>query len=175
MRDKYKFANYKPSIITIYNQDGYVLLKELSLFAINIQNGCILAVGEEAQTVIKQIDDMWANHPLQNDAALEFDLTSEDVIVGSPLKNGTIADFDWASKMFKYFLYKVNGLSRFKRPRIAVCVPVDMTQVEHKALEELILSIGAKSVLIIEEPFERAIRDIPSSYKIIIEISSETS
>lgn len=170
MENKYKYAKYKPSIITIFNQEGDVLLKEPSLLAVKIQNDCILALGEEAKTVIEQIEDMRVNPPLKNGVVVDFDLSSENVIVGSPLKNGTIADYDLASKMFKYFLNKVNGHSLFKRPRIAVCAPVDMTQVEHKAIYETILNIGAKSVLIIEKPFGKAIRDIPYSYKIIIEI-----
>lgn len=74
--------------------------------------------------------------------------------------------------MFKYFLKKAN-IRTFIPRKIAVCVPVDLTQVEYKALHDAILCIGAKSVLIIDDLYENVSQSIPSAYKIIIEIIPE--
>lgn len=164
-----RISNYEPCMIIFYNREGHVLLREPSLLAVGLQGDYILALGEEAGTVLARIDEIQESGDLKSIS--DLNLTRKDVVVGSPFKEGAVADFDLAIKMLKFFLYKVNGRCRlFRRPQIAVCVPPDMTQIEHKAMEELILSIGAKKALIFEKPFLKAIGEIPDSYKIIIEI-----
>ena len=148
-----RFANYKPSTIALYNQKREVLLKEISLVAVSFQTGDILAVGNEAR---------------EKQSILE----NEGAIIGSPLKNGLVAEFGISGVLFWHFFKKVQ-VRRFPRPEIAVCVPVEMTQVEKHVLNELMRYLGIKNTLIVEQSYEKAAQSIMDKYKIIIEIMPE--
>jgi rod shape-determining protein MreB len=73
------------------------------------------------------------------------------------MKDGVIADFDITEKMILYFIEKAHHRKTFIRPRIIVCVPFGLTQVERKAVRESALSAGAREVFLIEEPMAAAI------------------
>jgi len=74
-----------------------------------------------------------------------------------PMRDGVIADFNTTEMMIEYFIKKVNGNSRLSSPRIVICVPYGLTQVERKAVRESALNAGARSVYLIEEPMAAAI------------------
>ena len=74
-----------------------------------------------------------------------------------PMKDGVIADFDMTEKMIRKFIQKAHGRSSLISPRIIICVPYGLTQVERKAVRESALSAGAREVFLIEEPMAAAI------------------
>jgi len=74
-----------------------------------------------------------------------------------PMKDGVIADFDMTEKMIRKFIEKAHGRSALISPRIIICVPYGLTQVERKAVRESALSAGAREVFLIEEPMAAAI------------------
>jgi rod shape-determining protein MreB and related proteins len=79
-----------------------------------------------------------------------------------PMRDGVIADFDITEKMIRYFIEKAHRRKSFLRPRIIICVPYGLTQVERKAVRESALSAGAREVFLIEEPMAAAIgADLP--------------
>ena len=115
-----------------------IIIREPSVVCINKDDKKILAVGNRA-------DEMYGRTP-------------ESIIAIRPLKDGVIADFDVTKAMIKSFLKKVigNKMSILK-PRILICVPVGVTDVEKRAVEEAVALSGAKSVNLIEEPMAAAI------------------
>ena len=74
-----------------------------------------------------------------------------------PMKDGVIADFDMTEKMIRKFIEKAHGRKSLISPRIIICVPYGLTQVERKAVRESALSAGAREVFLIEEPMAAAI------------------
>ncbi|RUM64707.1 MAG: rod shape-determining protein [Sulfurimonas sp.] len=74
-----------------------------------------------------------------------------------PMKDGVIADFDMTEQMIRKFIEKAHGRSSFISPRIIICVPYGLTQVERKAVREAAISAGAREVFLIEEPMAAAI------------------
>lgn len=74
-----------------------------------------------------------------------------------PMKDGVIADFDMTEKMIRYFIETAHKRKSFLRPRIIICVPYGLTQVERKAVRESAMSAGAREVFLIEEPMAAAI------------------
>jgi rod shape-determining protein MreB len=74
-----------------------------------------------------------------------------------PMKDGVIADFDMTEKMIRKFIEKAHGRKTLISPRIIICVPYGLTQVERKAVRESALSAGAREVFLIEEPMAAAI------------------
>ena len=74
-----------------------------------------------------------------------------------PMRDGVIADFDMTEKMIRKFIEKAHGRSSLISPRIIICVPYGLTQVERKAVRESALSAGAREVFLIEEPMAAAI------------------
>jgi rod shape-determining protein MreB len=97
----------------------------------------ILAVGKEAKEMVGK--------------------TPENITAIRPMKDGVIADFDVTQEMIKYFIKKVHNRSTFISPRIIICVPYGLTQVERKAVKESALSAGSREVFLIEEPMAAAI------------------
>jgi rod shape-determining protein MreB len=83
--------------------------------------------------------------------------TPGDIKAIRPMKEGVIADFDMTEKMIRYFIEKAHNRKSFLRPRIIICVPYGLTQVERKAVKESALSAGAREVFLIEEPMAAAI------------------
>ncbi|MEA2110831.1 MAG: rod shape-determining protein [Campylobacterota bacterium] len=74
-----------------------------------------------------------------------------------PMRDGVIADFDMTEQMIRKFVEKAHGRSSFISPRIIICVPYGLTQVERKAVRESAMSAGAREVFLIEEPMAAAI------------------
>lgn len=97
----------------------------------------ILAVGQEAKEMVGK--------------------TPGNIRAVRPMRDGVIADFDMTEKMIRYFIEKAHDRKSFLRPRIIVCVPYGLTQVERKAVRESALSAGAREVFLIEEPMAAAI------------------
>ncbi len=102
----------------------------------------ILAVGQEAKNMLGK--------------------TPGSIQAIRPMKDGVIADFDMTEKMIRYFIEKAHKRKSFLRPRIIICVPYGLTQVERKAVRESAMSAGAREVFLIEEPMAAAIgADLP--------------
>ena len=97
----------------------------------------VLAVGREAKDMIGK--------------------TPKDIVAIRPMKNGVIADFSVTEEMIRYFIQKVHNRKGLIRPRIVICVPYGLTQVERKAVKESAMSAGAREVYLIEEPMAAAI------------------
>lgn len=97
----------------------------------------ILAVGKEAKDMVGK--------------------TPGNITAVRPMKDGVIADFDMTERMIRYFIEKVHKRKAFIRPRIVICVPYGLTQVERKAVKESAMSAGAREVFLIEEPMAAAI------------------
>ncbi len=97
----------------------------------------ILAVGQEAKQMIGKT-------PLNIQAV-------------RPMKDGVIADFEMTERMIRYFIEKAHMRKSFIRPRIIICIPHGITQVERKAVKESAISAGAREVFLVEEPMAAAI------------------
>jgi len=97
----------------------------------------VLAVGREAKEMVGK--------------------TPGNITAIRPMKDGVIADFDMTEKMIRRFIEKAHGRSALISPRIIICVPYGLTQVERKAVRESALSAGAREVYLIEEPMAAAI------------------
>ena len=97
----------------------------------------ILAVGQEAKQMIGKT-------PLNIQAV-------------RPMQDGVIADFEMTERMIRYFIEKAHSRKSFIRPRIIICIPYGITQVEKKAVEESAMSAGAREVFLVEEPMAAAI------------------
>ena len=91
------------------------------------------------------------------DARLMLGRTPGNIIAVRPLRQGVISDYTVTEKMMKYFIQKALGKRTFRKPRIAVCVPSGVTEVEKKAVEDATYQAGAREVSIIEEPIAAAI------------------
>ena len=81
--------------------------------------------------------------------------TPDNIIAIRPMKDGVIADFDITQAMIKHFIQKANVVGIMK-PRVAVCIPSGITEVERRAVEEAVIQAGAKEVALIEEPMAAA-------------------
>ncbi|MBD3840432.1 MAG: rod shape-determining protein [Campylobacterales bacterium] len=97
----------------------------------------ILAVGSEAKQMIGK--------------------TPMNIQAVRPMKDGVIADFEMTERMIRYFIEKAHNRKSFIRPRIIICIPHGITQVERKAVKESALSAGAREVFLVEEPMAAAI------------------
>ena len=123
--------------ILVYIKGKGVLLKEPSVVAFDRDTNKIKAIGEEARLMIGR--------------------TPGNIVAVRPLRQGVISDYTVTEKMIKHFIQKAIGKRTFKKPRIAVCVPSGVTEVEKKAVEDATWQAGARSVDIIEEPIAAAI------------------
>lgn len=123
----------------IYLKDKGIVINEPSIVAINTKNDQIIAVGKEAQKMIGK--------------------TPPHIEAVHPLVDGVISDFEVAEKMLKYFIDKIyqETFSLLARPRVVIGIPLDITEVERKAVEDAVISAGAKEVLLIEQVMAAAI------------------
>ena len=83
--------------------------------------------------------------------------TPGNIAAVRPLMDGVISDFDIAERMLKHFIKKACGSTRLFKPRIMVCVPSGVSEVEHRAVREAVAQAGGKAVYLIEEPLAAAI------------------
>ncbi|MEG2017807.1 MAG: rod shape-determining protein, partial [Clostridium sp.] len=121
----------------VYIKGKGIVLREPSVVAINKNTGKVLAVGNEAKKMIGR--------------------TPGNIIAIRPMKDGVIADFDVTEKMLKHFIEKVGAKNSFKSPRIVVCFPSGVTEVEKRAIYEATKNAGAREAYLMEEPMAAAI------------------
>ena len=114
-----------------------IVIREPSVVAINTKTNEVLAVGDAAKQMIGR--------------------TPGNIIAIRPMKDGVIADFDVTQIMLKYFIKKVMSKGVFSKPRVVICVPSGVTEVEKRAVEEATIQAGAKEAYLIEEPMAAAI------------------
>ena len=120
----------------IYQKGRGILFAEPTVIALNKENGQVLAMGDEAWRMIGR--------------------TPGYIVAVRPLRSGAISDFDVTEKLIRLILQKA-GVSRFARPKVLVCVPSALTEVERRAVEEATISAGARTCHLIEEPMAAAI------------------
>ena len=123
--------------ILVYIKGKGVVLKEPSVVAFDRDTNKIKAIGEEARLMLGR--------------------TPGNIVAVRPLRQGVISDYQVTEKMIKYFIQKALGKKTFRKPRISVCVPSGVTEVEKKAVEDATYQAGAREVAIIEEPIAAAI------------------
>lgn len=145
--------------ILIYVKGEGIVLCEPSVVAIDKETGKVLAIGQKAHEMLGR--------------------TPGSVIAIRPLKDGVIADFDKTEIMLDYFIKKIKGKTIFSRPRILICCPSNITQVEKNAIREVAERTGAKKVYVEEEPKVAAVGaglsiDMPSG-NMVIDIGGGTT
>ena len=123
--------------VLVYIKGKGIVLNEPSVVAINNDTDEILAVGEEARQMLGR--------------------TPANIVAVRPLKDGVVSDYDITERMLKYFIKKTCGSGRFFKPRIMVCVPSGVTEVEKRAVREAATQAGGKDVYLMEEPVAAAI------------------
>lgn len=122
--------------VLVYAPDKGVVLREPSVVAIDSQTRKIRAVGQEAELLLGR--------------------TPGDVVAIRPLKDGVISDYYTTEKMLRDFLLKVCK-NRILKPKVVICVPSSVTEVEERAVVEAAEAAGARQALVIEEPLAAAI------------------
>ena len=121
----------------VYIKGRGIVAREPSVVAIQTNTKQVLAVGEEAKKMIGR--------------------TPGNIVAIRPLKDGVIADFDVTKSMLKYFIKKASKKRSLFQPRVVVCVPSGVTEVEKRAVEEAAIHAGARDAYLIEEPMAAAI------------------
>jgi rod shape-determining protein MreB and related proteins len=124
----------------IYVRGEGVVCNEPSVVAVHEENRTgrrVVAVGAEAKKMLGR--------------------TPGNIKAIRPLKDGVIADFEITEAMLRYFIRKIHNRKTFVRPRIVICVPFGITEVEKRAVRESAESAGAREVYLVEEPMAAAI------------------
>ena len=121
----------------VYSTGKGLVLQEPSVVVYDKDTEKIRAIGEEAKQM--------SNH------------VNSNMEVIRPIRQGVIVDFVVLEKMLKYFITKAMGRRAFRKPRISVCVPSGITEIERKAVEEATDQAGAREVYLVEEPIAAAI------------------
>ncbi len=114
-----------------------IVMREPSVVAVDVRTDTVLAVGLHAKEMIGR--------------------TPGSIVAVRPLKDGVIADFDITATMLKHFIRKAVKSGTFSKPRVVVCIPSGVTEVERRAVEDAARQAGAKDVELIEEPMAAAI------------------
>ena len=123
--------------VLVYIKGKGIVLCEPSVVAINNDTDEILAVGEEARQMLGR--------------------TPANIVAIRPLRDGVVSDYDITERMLKYFIRKTCGSGRFFKPKIMVCVPSGVTEVEKRAVREAAEQAGGKDGFLMEEPVAAAI------------------
>jgi len=121
----------------VYVRRVGIVIREPSVVAKRVEDGQVLAVGEEAKRMIGR--------------------TPGDIVATRPLRDGVIADFDTTAKMLSYFIRKAADGRMWIRPRIVVGIPSGCTEVEKRAVIDATIQAGARDAYLIEEPMAAAI------------------
>lgn len=121
----------------VYVKGKGIVIREPSVVAVDVRNNTVLAVGSEAKEMIGR--------------------TPGSISAVRPLKDGVIADFDITADMLRHFIHKAMNGAFFSRPRVVVCIPSGVTEVERRAVDEAVREAGAKDVETIAEPMAAAI------------------
>ncbi len=122
--------------VLVFIRGKGIVLNEPSVVAMDKSTGKLLKVGMEAQEMLGR--------------------TPGNIIAIRPLREGVISDYDMTERMLREFIHKVAGVSIFK-PRVIICVPSGITEVEERAVIDAGISAGARKVYLIEEPVAAAI------------------
>ena len=122
--------------VIAYVKGKGIVLREPSVVAVDKNSGDVLAVGQEARRMLGR--------------------TPGNIVATRPLRDGVISDYTVTEKMLKYFINKVCGKFVFS-PRIMICIPSQVTEVEKKAVIDAATQAGARKVCLIEEPIAAAI------------------
>ncbi|NRD80926.1 rod shape-determining protein [Bacillus sp. BRMEA1] len=126
--------------LLVYIKGKGIVINEPSVVAVNTKTGNVLAVGDEARNMVGR--------------------TPDNITVIRPLKNGVIADFQSTAAMLKYFISKTKKFESNlipTKPRVVICTPTGVTQVEKRAIRDSALKSGAKEVYVVEESLAAAI------------------
>ncbi|MCQ2911797.1 MAG: rod shape-determining protein MreB, partial [Clostridia bacterium] len=123
--------------VLVYVKGQGIILREPSVVAINKDTNELMAVGEEARKMIGR--------------------TPGNIVAIRPLREGVISDYDSTEKMLKFFINKITKKKSFVKPRMAVCIPSGVTEVEKRAVRDAAKQAGARKVTTIEEPIAAAI------------------
>lgn len=121
----------------VYVKGKGIIMREPSVVAMDVKDDIVLAVGSEAKEMIGR--------------------TPGSISAVRPLKDGVIADFDITREMLRYFIKQAMRSTFMGRPRVIVCIPSGVTEVERRAVDEAARNAGAKDVELIEEPMAAAI------------------
>jgi rod shape-determining protein MreB len=122
--------------VEIYIKGKGIVLQEPSVVAIDRTTGKLLKVGKDAQDMLGK--------------------TPGSIMTIRPLRDGVISDYDVTERMLRDFIHKVSGIQPLK-PRIIVCIPSGITEVEERAVIDAGIQAGASKVYLIEEPIAAAI------------------
>ncbi len=145
--------------VLVYVKGRGIVLREPSVVAIDKTNGRLLAVGEDARRMLGR--------------------TPGNIVAVRPLREGVISDYGYTEMMLRHFLNKVVGRRLFFKPRVMVCVPSGVTEVEKRSVKEATLDAGASKTFLIEEPIAAAIGagiDISKPYgSMIVDIGGGTT
>lgn len=121
----------------IYLRGKGIVLREPSLVAIDKRKNKVIAIGLSAKKMFEKVPSY--------------------IEVIRPLQNGIISDYKITEIMLKYFISKVISKNSVKKPKVVVCIPCEITEVERKAAQDSVKDAGARQVFIIEEPIAAAI------------------
>ena len=122
--------------VLVYVKGKGIVLNEPSVVALDKNTGKLLKVGAEAQAMLGR--------------------TPGNIVAIRPLREGVISDYDMTERMLREFIHKVTGVSFF-RPRVLICIPSGITEVEERAVVDAGIQAGARKVYLIEEPVAAAI------------------
>lgn len=123
----------------VYVRGKGIVINEPSVVAINTKTKQILAIGEEAKTMVGK--------------------TPAHIVASRPLVDGVVSDFEITEQMLKYFIEKVHkeSFAFFPRPRVVIGIPSGVTEVEKRAVEDATTNAGARQAFLIEEPMAAAV------------------
>ncbi len=121
----------------VYVRGKGIVMREPSVVAVDVKKDEVMAVGKDAKDMIGR--------------------TPGSISAVRPLKDGVIADFEVTSAMLRYFIKRALKNTFLSRPRLIVCIPSGVTEVERRAVNEAARNAGAREVELIEEPMAAAI------------------
>ena len=125
------------SSILVYVKGKGVVLKEPSIVAFDRDENRVKAIGEEARLMLGR--------------------TPGNITAVRPIRRGVISDYLVAEQMLRYFIQKATGRLSFRKPRVSICVPYKITEVERRAACDAAYQAGARDVFLVEEPIAAAI------------------
>ncbi len=125
------------SSVLIYVKKEGIILKEPSVVAVQKNTNNIIEIGQKASDMIGK--------------------TPPNIEIIRPLKDGVISNYTMTEAILKYFINKAMAKKSLRRPRISICVPGEITEVEKKAVKDATKDAGAREVFIVEEPIAAAI------------------
>ncbi|EKD32994.1 MAG: hypothetical protein ACD_76C00106G0035 [uncultured bacterium] len=123
----------------VYSKEKGIIINEPSIVALNTRTNQIIAVGRNAKDMLGK--------------------TPPHIETTRPLSKGIISDFEVTEKMLKFFIDKAHedSFTILPRPRVIIGIPMGITEVERKAVEDAVISAGARSVSLVHEPMAAAI------------------